>query len=203
MFPEAAVVDEPEVILPGGDGSGSATHSLEIGVRDAADLLYRAEHRGAHTVASGDVGCTALGPETGILAQFVAQGDGIEIVAAVGGGHHLHAGFELAQEPHVADVVQRDADDDGNVVVGAHAGKGAGRIAGTLDHQDVFVLLVQTGADGEGFRFLEGAGFHLGANLGPVAREGDIEILQAQELGKAFAFIGNGRMRVLEGPADG
>ena len=94
-------------------------------------------------------------------------------------------------------------DDDGNVVVGAHAGKGAGRVTGTLDHQDAFVLLGQAGAHGEGFRLLEGAGFHLGANLGPVTREGDIEVLQAQELGQALALIGNGRVGALEGPADG
>ena len=127
---EAAVLDEAEIVLPGGYRARAAADGLEIGVGNAAYLLDCAQDSGAHSVAARDVLGASFGEEHRVGADLLAECDGVEIVRSAGSGDELDAAVELLGEPHVVDVVDGDADHYRNLVVRADLGEGARGVAG-------------------------------------------------------------------------
>ena len=127
---ETAVLLQSAGVLPGSDGTGTASYRLEICIRNASDHFDGTEDGRAHSVAAGNVLRTAFSQETWILAKFFAQGDRIVIISPVRGCDYLHARFEPPGEPEVGDIVVRDADNNRDVVVGAYPCKGPGGVAG-------------------------------------------------------------------------
>ena len=99
-------------------------------------------------------------------------------------------------------IVHGDADDDGDIVVRTDLGEGAGGVACGLDDQDPLFSLGDASAYREGLGLLEGAGGHLGPDLGVIAGESDIQVLEAQLSGKSAALVCDGSARVLQRPLD-
>ena len=118
-------------------------------------------------------------------------------------GYDLHARFQLAEEPEIVYVVFRDADDDGDVIVGTYPGECPGSVSRALHHKDVPVVPGPAGADAEGLGFLEGAGLHFRPDLRPVSGEGYVEVGQTQEGGQSLALVCDGGMGMFQGPLYG
>ena len=111
--------------------------------------------------------------------------------------------MQLAAEPQVVQVVLRDADDDGDAVVGAHLGEGPGGVAGGLDDEDPLLAGVHPRQHGIGFRLLERTGAHLRADAGIPAGERDVQVLQAQVAGQALGLVGHRGAGLAERALDG
>ena len=80
VFSESSVCSEPFCIFPSRNGSGAASYSLEIGVRNPSDGLDGGKHGSSHSVSSGNVLCASLGHEPRVLAYLFAEGNGIVII---------------------------------------------------------------------------------------------------------------------------
>ena len=94
-------------------------------------------------------------------------------------------------EPEIVTVVQRNADHDWNQIVGANLREGTGGVAGRLDHKRALLLPVESCANAERLGFLERTGLELGSDLGIVSREGNVEVVQTEELAEPLAMIGD------------
>ena len=130
--------------------------------------------------------------------------DGVEIVAARGGGEQLYTRVQRLVEPQGFDVVLGHAEQERDAVVGTHLGEGACGVACGSHHQHlVFLGFAQAGAHGIGLGFLKGAGAHFDALGGPPAAECDVEVVQSQLFGQFLTFIGDGAGGVLQSPLDG
>ena len=199
---ETAVADQAEVGLPGGDGAGARSDGLEIGVGDVPDDLCGREDGGGHPVAAGDVLGAAFGEEHRRGAGGVAQGDGVEIVGSLRRADEFHAVAERMFEPQGADVFLRNGKKEGNLILRADLGEGAGRVAGRRHHQDALLAFRQPGAHAVGLRLLEGTGGHRTAFLGPVSRKCDVEVGQSQPCRQLFALEGDRGGGSLEHPPD-
>ena len=191
VFPEAAVLRQPAGILPGRNRARTGTDRLEIRIRNPSGRFRETQHRRAHAVAARHILGAAFQHETGILGQLLAQGDGIVIVTAMRHGQQLDAAVEPAVEPQIVETVFRDADYDWDPVVRADLGEGPGRIAGRLDNQRPFLVRGKTRQHRIGLRLLERAGAHLGTDGRIPAREGNVEVLQAQMPGQALRAVGH------------
>ena len=200
---EAAVLNQTQVGLPGGNSTRAAADGLEVVVGNPADGSRGREHGRRHAVAAGDVLRAALGVELAALERQIREVDGIEVVAAPLARDELDAGVELMLEPERPDVVVGNREQQRNPVVGAYLGEGAGRVAGRGDHQHPLLALGNAGADREGLGLLERAGRHLRPDGGIPAVEGNPEILQTEVPGQSAAAVGYGCRGALEHAPDG
>ena len=80
MLAESSVLDKPQIVLICGNGSGTASNSLEVSIRNAAYGLDSAEKSRAHTVTSCYVLGSAFSEEHRVCTKFLSQSNGIEIV---------------------------------------------------------------------------------------------------------------------------
>ena len=198
------VLAEPSVslkaagVLISGNCTCSRTDGLEVRVGDSSRSLNEGEHGCAHSVAAGNVLRSALEEEVRVLGKFLAKGDGIVVVAAMGDGDEFDAVVQRLMEPQIMQAVLGYADDDRDAVVGADLRKGARGVAGRLHDKYALFIFIHAREHAIRLGFLERAGGHLRADLRIPAGEGDVQILQAEELGEFDGLIGYRRTTVLE-----
>ena len=143
---EASVFDESEVVFPSCDSACAAAYRLEICVRDTAYGLDGRQQGGAHTVAPGDVFRSAFCHEHWVLAYHVGEIYGVEIVAALRRGYDFHAVVQFLAEPERSRVVLRDAEQQGDIVVGAYFCEGSGGVSGRGDYEYLVCSCSQSSA---------------------------------------------------------
>ena len=73
-------------------------------------------------------------------------------------------------------------------------------VACRLYNERAFLFLVYPGAYGKRFRLFKGAGLHLSSYLRVVSAECDVQVVQAEILGKSFGFIGDRGAGILQSP---
>ena len=196
--PEAAVLHQTHVGLPGGNGARTAAHGLEIVIGNAADGRHGRKDRAGHAVAARDVLGAALGVEAGAFQRNVAQMDGVEIVAALLARNEFHAGVQRLVEPQRADIVVGNREQQPDVIVRADLGEGPGGVSGRSHHQHAPFVGSGAAADRIGLGLLERAGRHRGPDGRIPAVEGDPEVFQPEVRGEALALIGHGSRRTFE-----
>ena len=82
MAAEPSVFYQTEVVFPYRYGTGAASDSLEIGIRNTSDLFYSRKQGRSHTIAPCYILRSAFRQEFRRFADFVGKDDGIEIVAS-------------------------------------------------------------------------------------------------------------------------
>ena len=142
-------------IFPSGYSTRTGTNGLEIGVGDTSHLLYAAQHGCAHTIAARHILGSALQQVTGVLRQFLAQGNGVVVITAVRHSDEAHTLVQRRSKPQVMQAIFRHTDDDGYLIIRADLCKRTRRIAGRLHDEDAFLILVHACEDGISLRFLE------------------------------------------------
>ena len=133
---ETSVFLQSHAVLPSRDGSGTGTYRLEVGIRDPSCLFHGGKDRGAHAVTPCHVLGAPFGKEPAVLAYLVPERYSIVIVTSMRCGNQPDTWMQFPVEPQVVQAVLRNANDYGDLVVGADLCECACRVAGALHHQD-------------------------------------------------------------------
>jgi len=165
----SAVFNEPEVVLPCRDRTGTASDCLEICIRNPSYDFDCREKGRAHSVTPCYILGTAFRHEHAALACDVRKSDCIEIVRAFRRCDDLDAVVQWLLEPQCIDVVFRDRKKQRNIVVGTYFCKSTSCVACRGNHENLFIVLWQSCTYGIGLCLFERACLHPCAFLRAIA----------------------------------